>query len=144
MSQITGVRDLVDYFPVFLNIKDTLQQLSPSSGVTFRLNHSGGMVCFMTTSLTRSQARSYLTDRTVAEQFASSPVTPISGSSVLLNSSWIDQIRTGNDLGVILRASSQPTSPLCWKCGRTVKSRLKPHSGSKSREWSECTATSIC
>ncbi len=121
---VHGARDLVDYFPVYLDIKDLLTELPPSDSTKYSLRQSDGAVNVVFTNLTRTHAFDCL--RPPAD---SPPVTggfgpaltaapgaaiklKVTASGTALPEAFLDCIRL-NDGGVILvdgRAAT--TNPL--------------------------------
>lgn len=59
---VNGTRDLVDFFPVYLDLKQLLTVIPPTSpGVKYKLKQADGAVNFVYTSLTRQRAQDYQT-----------------------------------------------------------------------------------
>jgi hypothetical protein len=117
-DHVDGMRDLVDFFPVYLDIKGLLGVLPPSGDVTYKLSHKTGVLGYVPTDLTPATAGKYLRDVPTAKSLANAHVTPISPAGVALPAGFLEQIRTG-DKGVILIEASAPTNfPLAlevWK-----------------------------
>jgi len=59
MGFVHGTRDLVDYFPIYLDIKQVLNALPPSETVIYKLKQADGAVNFVYTNLTRATAFDY-------------------------------------------------------------------------------------
>jgi hypothetical protein len=57
---VDGTRDLIDFFPVYLNIKPVLDLLPPTDGFTYNLKQEGGNANFVYTDLKASAASDYL------------------------------------------------------------------------------------
>gem|GEM_PF-6619944 len=53
---VHGARDLVDWFPVFLDIKACVGAIPPSAAVHYKLKHADGGLNFVFSKLTRAQA----------------------------------------------------------------------------------------
>ena len=61
-GSVDGARDLVDFFPVFLNLKQTLTILPPSASVKYKLKQADNAVNFAYTKLNRADALKYQTE----------------------------------------------------------------------------------
>jgi hypothetical protein len=59
-THVNGVRDLIDFFPVSLEIKELAGAFPEQGGYSFRLRHDDSALGVVFTSLTRSQAFDYL------------------------------------------------------------------------------------
>lgn len=60
-GQVHGTRDLVDYFPVYLDIKQLLKLFPPDNSIKYKLKQADSALNFVYTKLTRSQAEEYQT-----------------------------------------------------------------------------------
>ena len=105
---VNGTRDLVDFFPVFLDIKDLLEALPPGTPYRYRLKHAAGALNFVYTSLSRDRAQAYqreLLTSGFGDTFSSaagSAVThPVTADGTDLSSAFLDGIKTAG-WGVIL------------------------------------------
>jgi len=58
---VNGTRDLVDFFPVFLDLKQLLTVLPPSASVKYKLKQADSALNFVYTNLTRDHALDYQT-----------------------------------------------------------------------------------
>jgi hypothetical protein len=56
---VQGSRDLIDYFPVFLDIKQLLTVLPPSTAVKYKIKQADGALNLIYTNLTRATALDY-------------------------------------------------------------------------------------
>ncbi len=144
--KVDGTRDLVDFFPVHLDIKELFEQFDPAIH-TYRLRNADGALNYVVTDLKPTESGGYLTgenkdDATGAakgidyvQSLANAPTTSITdtGFSSLtapylqLKPEVINQIK--NDKGVILiEAHKKTTSPLVlevYKGTTLVNSSLK-------------------
>ncbi len=59
-STVQGTRDLVDFFPLYLNIGQLLQQFPPSNTTTYTLSQDVSALNFVYTNLTQATAFDYL------------------------------------------------------------------------------------
>jgi hypothetical protein len=120
-GHINGVRDLVDFFPVYVDIQSLLEAI-PGGGWTnyqFMLSQADGAINYACTSLTTNQPLQYLTDTNVAASLSASNVIQITSGGVLLSQDFVRQIwLSGFDdnptgLGMILcEGRTVTTSPL--------------------------------
>jgi hypothetical protein len=65
-SWVNGRCDLLDFFPVWLDLSRPLASLSPSDGFEYRLRHAGGAVNAVYSDLPRAQAARFLIAETNA------------------------------------------------------------------------------
>ena len=56
---VHGARDLIDLFPVYLDIKQLLTVLPPSDSIKYKLKQADSAVNFVYTNLTRDHAFDY-------------------------------------------------------------------------------------
>ncbi len=124
---VDSVRDLVDFFPVYLDIKQLLTVLPPSASIKYKLKQADGALNFVYTNQNRAQALDYQKPKLpplgngpltsgFGPQFIQAPglatTTPIPVAGVELSSSFLDLIRN-NDGGVLLiEARSATDTPL--------------------------------
>lgn len=64
-GQIPGTRDIIDWFPVFLDISNVLQKY-PASSNSYYLSNESGKLRYVVTDLTKSDSGQYLTDIPIA------------------------------------------------------------------------------
>jgi hypothetical protein len=119
--KIHGTRDLVDFFPVYVNIGSLFQSNALSAGIDyadtnwqFVLSQGDGALRFAYTDLTPTNYMNYLRDIATASNLADSPVTirpltTVSSSGVALTNSFIADIATNNG-GIILVEAWEPTT----------------------------------
>ena len=129
---INGNRDLVDFFPIFLDLKSLLAVLPPEAGYQYKLQQADGAVNFVYTSLnrvttpTRDDALAYHQKIFLSgfgpdfTQAAGAAITQqVTAAGVMLSDEFLTRIKN-NDGGVILvegRASTQ--SPLVLRVEKT-------------------------
>lgn len=125
-NQVNGIRDLVDFFPVCLDVKQLLTVLPPGiNGVAYYLKQEDSALGIVFTSYTRAQAFDYLRGTpsgldtgfgpNLAQKAGEATVTKITADGVdLFATSPAFQARIqNNDGGVILvEASKATTKPL--------------------------------
>ncbi len=105
---VDGVRDLVDFFPLYLDIKHLLELLPPAAGFVYKLVHETEAVGFVETDLTPATAGTYLTDVPLARSLASASTIAVTAAGVALSPAWLDQIRTSAK-GILLIEGVHPT-----------------------------------
>ena len=123
-GRVDGVRDLVDFFPVYLDIKQLLAVLPPSDTVKYKVKHAEGALNFVESNLTRAHALDY--QRPAASPAGSGWLTTgfgiqlrqapgeaqtqrMSVTGVTLSPEFIDAIQN-HDGGVILVEGRAPTT----------------------------------
>jgi len=111
-DHVDGMRDLVDFFPVFLDIKQLLAVLPPASGVTYQLAQQDGALGFVCTDLTPATAGRYLRDVATATALTDARVTPIPPEGTPLPPAFLEQIRLGDKGVILVEASARSTAPL--------------------------------
>jgi len=112
-SEVDSVRDLVDFFPVYVDLAQAIYVLG-TTDFTYALQHNQGGMGFVYTDLTPGNAGAYLTDKATAERVAGQTVNRISGSGngFVLDDDFLTGIRW-NGIGVILvEASLAGSGPL--------------------------------
>ncbi len=111
-SGVDGRSDLLDFFPVFLDIKALLGVLPPSTaGINYKLKQADSALNFVYTNLTRAEAFDYLkynkeriayglpSDQRKAHE---APTTAITAAGVPLDADFLALIKDEADKGVIL------------------------------------------
>ena len=124
---IQGRRDLVNFFPVYLNIGSLFQSNALSAGISatdtnwqFVLSQADGVLRFAYTSLTPTNYMNYLRDTNVSGNLAYwagnlnnyAVLTTISNSGVALSPSFIAGIATNNQGIILVEAAAPTTQPL--------------------------------
>lgn len=108
-TSVNGVRDLVDFFPLHLNIARLLSILPPTTpGISYHLAQADGAANFLTTDLSPATAGEYHlpNDRTKALGTASVAQITIDGAT--LDQPFLEGIAT-QGRGIILVEASRPT-----------------------------------
>ena len=117
-NHVNGVRDLVDFFPVCLNIQSVLKTY-PQNTLTCWLRQQDGALNYVDTEfyqdavLYPSNCLTYLTDTNIARFVGRDSPTPattyqITSSGVILNSSFVSKIRN-EGRGILLVEATKPT-----------------------------------
>jgi hypothetical protein len=109
-SAVNGVRDLVDFFPLHLNIARLLSLLPPTTpGISYQLAQVHGAANFLTTDLSPEDAGKYHSNADIARTLGGSPVTRITPEGTPLDAALIAQASTQGK-GVILVEAREPTT----------------------------------
>ena len=121
--RVGGLRDLIDYFPVALDIKGLLAAFPPSASVTYRLTHADNCLNFIYTALTCDNAGSYRSDLNTAQALAFLIKNSISGDGVDLNPTWLNRLKDTGQNVILVEASHPTTQPLVlsvFNNGKTI------------------------
>ena len=125
---IQGRRDLVNFFPVYLNIGSLFQSNALSAGISatdtnyqFILSQADGALRFAYTELTPANYMSFLQDFNWSGNLAYgsggpdgvyAQLTTISNTGVVLSNSFVDGIATNNQGIILVEAWESTTQPL--------------------------------
>jgi hypothetical protein len=112
---VHGTRDLVDYFPVYINIGSVAQTWLTNQQYTnleFRLSQADGALRFVYSSLTPTNFMDYLRNTNVAFSLSNAITTTILASGVDLTNTFLQQIATNNHGVIIVEAWEPTTQPL--------------------------------
>lgn len=128
-TTVDSIRNLVDFFPVYLDIKKLLTVLPhTTAGITYKLKQADGALNFVYTDLSKE----YLTDEKRSRAFdyqykilstgfgpsftqaaGSATTEQITAAGVALNSAFLTKIKDEADKGVILiEGRANTTAPL--------------------------------
>lgn len=116
---INGTRDLVDFFPVFLNVREMLAVYPPSASVKYRLWQADGALNFAYTNQRRQAALDYET-KLLASGFGDDFDRPASAASthqitaqgVELSGAFLEVARGGEGGVILVEARSASNAPL--------------------------------
>jgi Alpha/beta hydrolase of unknown function (DUF900) len=116
---VNGVRDLVDFFPVHLNIRGLLKSYAPSDpSITYKLTQADEAANFLTTELTPQTAGDFQRNAVVAGALGGAAVTRITAAGIALDRTFLDKITTEGK-GIILvearRATDKPLKLEVWR-----------------------------
>ena len=132
LYRIHGTRDLVDFFPVYLNIASLFQSNALSAGISFTdtnwqfvLSQADGVLRFAYTSLTPTNYMNFLRDTNEARLLGGYPgetgnyagaqlttITNVVNGGVPLPQSFIASIATNNQGIILVEAAAPTTQPL--------------------------------
>lgn len=109
-SSVNGVRDLVDFFPLHLNIARLLRVLPPNTpGISYNLAQNDGAANFLTTDFLPDSAGKYNSDANFARSLGEKPVTRITADGAPLDATLLAQASI-QDRGIILVEARAPTT----------------------------------
>jgi hypothetical protein len=118
-GHIDGSRDLVDFFPVCIDIRGLTQLMPPGGGISYKLRHADGALSFIQTTLSLARSGDYLKDILPAEfgtdfsESASSAVTRrITPEGVELTPRFLFGIQSGGGGVILVEGHSMTDSPL--------------------------------
>jgi hypothetical protein len=113
---VNGTRDLVDFFPVHLDIKQLLTVLPPDGSIKYKLKQADSALNFVYSNLMRERALAYQKELPLTgfgDQFAQKPgeaaTHQITAAGFELSSGFLTGIKD-NDWGVILVEGRMPTT----------------------------------
>jgi hypothetical protein len=117
--RVHGTRDLVDYFPVYLNIGSLFQSNALSAGISitdtnyyFILSQADSVLRFVYTDLTPTNYMNFLRATNEAESLAAAVALPIDARGVPLSQSFVAGIATNNQGIILVEAATNTTQPL--------------------------------
>lgn len=105
-TNVNGTRDLVDYFPVYIDIAKTKQKYPPSV-YSYKLNHETSSLTLVETTLDPGTSGNYLIDMPTVQQLATASKTMITNVGYKLP----DSILNGKGV-VLLEGWKEATTPL--------------------------------
>ncbi|MEN9840358.1 MAG: hypothetical protein RL376_158, partial [Verrucomicrobiota bacterium] len=116
---VDGRSDLLDFFPVYLDIKQLLNVLPhTTAGITYKLKQADSALNFVYTDLTRAEAFDYLkyNKERVAYGLPSNqkkaheaPTVLINAAGAPLDADFLARIKDGTDKGIILVEGKLPS-----------------------------------
>ncbi|MDD4017430.1 MAG: hypothetical protein PHV28_05745, partial [Kiritimatiellae bacterium] len=126
-GRVNGRADLLDFFPVWLDIGEALALLDAmpgGGGVTVRLRNKHNALAYVQTGLTTNAAGSYLVSEVAG--LDSAATRKITAEGVTLPGSFVDAVRADPSKGVILIEGRAETSePLVLEIRRGGKKVLE-------------------
>ena len=109
---VDSVRDLIDSFPVWVDIKDTLD-VCPASEYDYVLKHSAGAFnAFINPGLTPPEADKHLFNQTFCEANANAELKHITANGYTLPTAFLDAIKNDNKGLILLEARAATQAPL--------------------------------
>jgi hypothetical protein len=135
-DEVNGRSDLLDFFPVWLDLHDTLNLLPPSGTVQYKLKQANGAVRAVYTDLTKGSAGNFLTTEgnTYGPSFNQNSYEAdtfeVTSSGVTLSRDFLDKIKNDASKGILLmEGAASTTSPLVleiWKDGARICEKEMP------------------
>ncbi|MDP3072043.1 MAG: putative Ig domain-containing protein [Opitutaceae bacterium] len=118
-SVVNGIRDLVDFFPVVLNLRDHVLAMPPGPDVKYKLKHAGGALNFVYSNLTSANADSYHR-QVLPTGFGSNFNQPageaqtqqITAAGVELAASFLTRIGNGTGNVILIEGRAQSSTTL--------------------------------
>ena len=109
---VHGTRDLVDFFPVYLNIGSLVQALPPNNTVRYVLKQADSAVNFTYTDLTPTNYMNFLRDNQEAEKLATNKAMIVTADGYVLDNGFIQGIATNNQGIILVEGRAATTQPL--------------------------------
>ena len=123
---VHGRRDLVDYFPVYLNLGSLFQSNALSAGISvtdtsyhFVLSQADRALRFVYTDLTPTNYMNYLWDTNESGALADAIAWPIYPTGIVLNDSaitspnnFVNDVAANNGVIILVEAATNTTQPL--------------------------------
>ena len=126
--KVQGTRDLVDFFPVFLDLKQLLTVLPPSTSVRYKLKNADDGLRFVYTDLSRADAFKYLKDAATGKSLKDADAHWVLSTGYDLDPTWLGQVKDA-EKGVILvegrNATDKPLALAVEKADGTVLAEVK-------------------
>jgi hypothetical protein len=127
-GKVQGTRDLVDFFPVFLDIKQLLTVLPPSASIRYKLKNADDGLRLVYTDLSRADAFKYLKDFAAGNSLKAADAHWVTATGYELDATWLGQVKNA-DKGVILvegrNATDKPLVLSVEKADGTVIAEVK-------------------
>ncbi len=126
---VDGTRDLIDFFPVYLDLTNLLALLPPSETVQYKLRQPNEAVNVVFTGLNRANALDFQTDYDLAQDVVARNTRKVTSTGLELPAEFLDGIAHGTN-GVILvegrAATIHPLELVVEKEGVTVVTLALP------------------
>jgi hypothetical protein len=107
---VNGTRDLVDYFPVQIDISGLPSDIT-SGAYTYRLKNADGAFSLVLPWLAAAESGNYLTDIATAQLLANAPSLPITADGLILDAVHRQALTGGKDV-LLLEAWKATQKPL--------------------------------
>jgi len=137
-SAANGLRDLVDFFPLYFDFKQLVTVLPPES-CEYRIVHEGVGLNFIYTDLTVDDVRKHHHEQAVADELKGAQINKIYANGLTkLSASFLNKIKNEEGKGVLLveagfAASDKPLVIEVWKDVRKL-TEIKFHVRTSSIE----------
>ncbi len=127
---VNGRCDLLDFFPLWVDLHETANLLAADTSFEFRLAQSNEAVRAVYTDLCTTNAGDFMTTEgnvygyTLAQNASEADTMEVSRSGLALNALFLDRIKADPSKGVLMiegrRTSNKPIRLEVWKGGRRV------------------------
>ncbi|MCW5548114.1 MAG: hypothetical protein KIT44_04050 [Opitutaceae bacterium] len=112
-NRVNGPRDLVDFFPVHLDIAPLLRAFSPEDpAITYRIAQADAALAFFATELTPDRAGDYLRVPAVADALGEAAVTVATEEGAILDRAFLGRILTSGQGIILCEARRLTQAPL--------------------------------
>jgi len=109
---VDSVRDFVDFFPVWVDIKDALD-VCPASDFDYVLKHSAGAFnAYINPGLTPSEADKHLFNQAYCEANENAELEHIDATGYTLPVDFLDEIKNNNKALILVEARAATQAPL--------------------------------
>lgn len=135
-NRVNGRSDLLDFFPLWLDLRQTLDLLPPSNATQYKLRQDDAALKAVYTDLTRERAGSYLTTEgnTYGPSFKQNAYQAdtfeVTTSGVTLAETFLNKIRNDEAKGVLImegaKATKKPLVLEIWKDGQKIYEKEMP------------------
>jgi pimeloyl-ACP methyl ester carboxylesterase len=109
---VDGTRDLIDFFPVYLDITNLLTLLPPSDTVKYKLKQQNEAVNVLFTPLSVAQATDYQTDSAVAQDLLGRHTIKITSAGVTIPESYLTGMVHGTNAVMLVEGRAATANPL--------------------------------
>lgn len=116
-GQVDGMRDLVDFFPLYLNIKQLIEVFPPTADAVYKLKQADDAVNFVYTDLKPDKAGDFLRALTGsgidnATALSTATTQQVTASGVVLNTDWLTKIKDEGQGVILLEGRAATQMPL--------------------------------
>lgn len=119
--RVNGMRDLVDFFPLQLDIASLVRAFPPSNpGISYRLRHADAAMAFVPTELGPDLVRAYHDDVDTATELSDDATVLIPADGVALEPAFVERAVAGDGAVLLLEATRATRAPLhleVWQGG---------------------------
>lgn len=109
---VDGTRDLIDFFPVYLDITNLLALLPPNATNQYKLKQQNDAVNVVFTTLTRDQALDFQTDAATAQNIVARYTRKVTSTGLVLPTEFLTGIANGTNGVILVEGRAATTNPL--------------------------------
>jgi hypothetical protein len=110
-QHVDSVRDLVDFFPVAIDVGSLLQSFAWSN-IEIRVKQDDGALKLLETDMTAGRAGDYLTELDIADDLDSAVVRTVTPQGTALGAAFVERMSVQGAGVILLEASESTTKPL--------------------------------